>query len=62
LAYAAASVFFGVAAFFGVAFLAEAFFGVAAFFAEDDVEVLVLVTRPDLVLVRTFGTSTTAGA
>jgi hypothetical protein len=59
--YAAASAFFGVAAFFGGVFLgAAAFFGAAAFLA--DVSALVLVTRPDLVLVRTLGTSTTAGA
>jgi hypothetical protein len=53
--HAEASAFFGVfsflgAAFFGAAFLAAA--GLAAVFA----------TRPDLVLVKTVGLSTTAGA
>lgn len=61
---AAASVFLGVA-FFGVAaFLAAAFFGpgflpvlgFAAGLAGP------LVTRPDLVLLRTFSSSTIAGA
>lgn len=42
--------FFGAAAFFAGAFLVAA--GLAA----------VLATRPDLVLVRTVGLSTTAGA
>jgi hypothetical protein len=60
--YAAASAFFGVADFFGVAFFAAAFFGAAAFFVAGGAVALVLVTRPDLVLVSTFGTSTIAGA
>jgi hypothetical protein len=47
--YADAAAFFGVAFFLGAAFLG-AVFGV------------VLVTRPDLVLLRTAGFSTTAGA
>lgn len=46
--------FFGAAAFFAGAFLVEAFFGAAAAF--------VFVTRPDFVLPITFGSSTTAGA
>lgn len=55
--YAAAA----VAAFFGVAFLvAAAFFGVAAFLAAG--LAVVLATRPDLVLFRVVGLSTTAGA
>lgn len=59
-AHAAASAFFGVAAFLGVAFFAAAFLGAAflvmAAFAG------VLVTRPDLVLPSTLGSSMTAGA
>lgn len=51
---ALADFFFGVAAFLGAAFLGAAFF--AAGFA------VVFVTRPDLVLPRTAGFSTTAGA
>jgi hypothetical protein len=47
--YADATAFFGVAFFLGAAFLGAVF----------DV---VLVTRPDLVLLRTAGFSTTAGA
>jgi hypothetical protein len=47
--YADAAAFFGVAFFLGAAFLGAVF----------DV---VLVTRPDLVLLRTAGFSTTAGA
>lgn len=47
--------FFGVA-FFPVAFLAAGFFAGAAGLA------VVLVTRPDLVLPRTFSTGTIAGA
>lgn len=56
---AGVALFFGVFSFLGVVvfFLgAAAFFGFAAEFA------LVLVTRPDLVLPRTFFSSTTAGA
>lgn len=48
--------FFGVADFFAAVFLGAAFFAGAAGFAT------LLVTRPDLVLPSTFGTSTTAGA
>jgi hypothetical protein len=48
-AYADAAAFFGVAFFLGVAFFG-AVFGV------------VLVTRPDLVLLRTAGFSAAAGA
>ncbi len=49
--------FFGVADFFGVVdFLVAAFFAGAVGFAGP------LVTRPDLVLPRTFSTSTMAGA
>ena len=57
---AAASAFFGVALFFGVAFFAAGF---AAFFA-CGFEGLAgpLVTRPDFVLPRIFFSSTTAGA
>jgi hypothetical protein len=47
--YADAAAFFGVAFFLGAAFLGAVF----------DV---VLVTRPDLVLLKTAGFSTTAGA
>ncbi len=61
-AYAAVSAFLGVVDFFGVAFFAGAFFGAAGFFVVGGAVALVLVTRPDLVLVSTFGTSTTAGA
>jgi hypothetical protein len=43
-----------------VAFFAAGFFGVA--FLAGAVFVVVLVTRPDLVLPRTAGLSTTAGA
>lgn len=43
-------------------FVVEAFFGADAFFAAVGAAALVLVTRPDLVLVSTLGTSTTAGA
>ena len=59
----AASAFLGVL-FFGVAFLGAAFFVPVAFFAAGLEAALagVLVTRPDLVLLRTLGTSTTAGA
>jgi hypothetical protein len=46
------------AAFFGVAF----FLGAAAFAFLGAVFDVVLVTRPDLVLPRTAGFSTTAGA
>lgn len=55
-AYAAgaAAAFFGVAFFLGVA-LDPAFLGAGVF-------EVVLVTRPDLVLLRTAGFSTTAGA
>jgi hypothetical protein len=52
----------GVADFFGVAFFAAAFFGAPAFLVAAGAGCLVLVTRPDLVLVSTLGTSTTAGA
>jgi hypothetical protein len=45
--------------FFGVAFLAAAFLG-AAFLAAG--LAVVLVTRPDLVWLRTVGFSLTAGA
>jgi hypothetical protein len=63
VAYAAVSAFLGVVeAFFGVVFFVEAFFGAAAFFVVGGAVALVLVTRPDLVLVSTLGTSTTAGA
>jgi len=50
----ALSAFFGVLSFFAAAFFGAAFLGagLAAVFA----------TRPDLVLVRTVGFSTTAGA
>jgi hypothetical protein len=48
------------AAFLGVvAFFAAGFFG-AAFFAGAAVLLVVFVTRPDLVLPRTAGLSTTA--
>jgi hypothetical protein len=57
---AAASAFFGVADFLGVAFFAAAFLGAAAFLATAFAGVL--VTRPDLVLPRTLGSSTIAGA
>lgn len=51
------------ASFFGVAFLAGAFFFAAAAFFGAAPGVLVLVTRPDLVLPRTTaGLSSTAGA
>ena len=50
------------AAFLGVAFFADAaFLGVAALLGLAGVA-LFLVTRPDLVLPRTAGLSTTAGA
>lgn len=52
----------GVADFFGVAFLAVAFFGAAVCLVLIGAAAFVLVTRPDLVLVSTFGTSTMAGA
>ena len=55
---AAAAFFFGVAAFFEAA----AFLGPVDFFATATGLAVVLVTRPDLVLPRTLGTSTTAGA
>lgn len=61
-AYAFASAFLGVVDFFGVAFFAGLFFGAPAFLGAVGAVCLVLVTRPDLVLVSTFGTSTTAGA
>ena len=48
------------AAFLGVAFFTVGFLG-AAFFA-GVVLLVVLVTRPDLVLPKTAGFSTTAGA
>ena len=60
-AAAAGSVFLGVVDFFGVAFFAGLFFVAAAFFVVVALA-LVLVTRPDLVLVSTWGASTTAGA
>lgn len=51
------------AAFFGVlSFLAAAAFLGAAFLAGAGLGAVVLATRPDLVLVRTVGLSTTAGA
>jgi hypothetical protein len=50
-----------LSAFFGVAFLAAAFLG-AAFLAAGAGLAAVFATRPDLVLVRTVGLSTTAGA
>lgn len=50
----------GAAAFLGVAFLAAAFFGAAAFLAAGFA--VVFATRPDLVLLRVVGLSTTAGA
>ena len=53
---AVSAFFFGVADFFAAVFLGAAFFAGAAGFAT------LLVTRPDLVLPSTFGTSTTAGA
>jgi hypothetical protein len=54
-AVAAGAAFLGVVAFFAAGFLGAAFFtGV--------VLLVVLVTRPDLVLPRTAGLSTTAGA
>jgi len=49
------------AAFLGVAFFAAVFLGAAAFFGAT-VLAVVLVTRPDLVLPRTAGLSTIAGA
>jgi len=64
-------------AFFGVAFLGDAFLDAAAFLAGDFLVVLLafrpdglawvtvvllLVTRPDLVLPRMTGLSSTAGA
>ena len=55
----AASVFFGVADFFGVAFFAVDFLTGAFFVVGVAFD---LVTRPDLVLPRTLGSSTTAGA
>ena len=63
--YAAAAgvvLFFGVLSFLGVA--AAFFLGAAAFFAAglEAALALVLVTRPDFVLPRTFFSSTTAGA
>jgi hypothetical protein len=54
-----ASVFFGVADFFGVAFFAAAFM-TGAFFVVA--VVFDLVTRPDLVLPSILGSSTMAGA
>ncbi len=45
-----------------MAFFAADFFGAAAFFVVGGAVAFVLVTRPDLVLVSTFGTSTIAGA
>jgi hypothetical protein len=50
------------ASFLGAAFsfFAAGFFGAAAFFTAGFAAVL--VTRPDLVLLRTVGFSTTAGA
>ncbi len=50
----AASAFFGAFSFLGAAFLGAAFLVTAG--------LAVFVTRPDLVLVRTAGFSTTAGA
>jgi hypothetical protein len=52
----------GVAAFFGVAFFVAVFLGAAAFLVVLGAACLVLVTRPDFVLVSTLGTSTMAGA
>jgi hypothetical protein len=52
----------GVAAFFGVAFFVAVFLGAAAFLVVLGAVCLVLVTRPDFVLVSTLGTSTIAGA
>jgi hypothetical protein len=54
-----ASGFLGVAVFLSV-FLVPAFFAGVAFLGADFA--VVFVTRPDLVLPRTLGTSTTAGA
>ena len=54
------SAFLGVAVFLSVAFLAPAFLAGVAFLGTDFA--VVFVTRPDLVLPRTLGTSTTAGA
>jgi len=48
------------AAFLGVAFFAAGFLGAA--FLAGVVLLVVLVTRPDLVLPKTAGLSTTAGA
>jgi hypothetical protein len=48
------------AAFLGVAFFAVGFLGAA--FLAGVVLLVVLVTRPDLVLPKTAGLSTTAGA
>lgn len=45
-----------------MAFFVGVFFDAAAFFAADGAVCLVLVTRPDLVLLSDVGTSTTAGA
>lgn len=54
--HAEASAFFGVFSFLGAAaFLGAAFFAAAGLAA-------VFATRPDLVLVKTVGLSTTAGA
>lgn len=52
------SAFFAVSFFLGVAFFAVAFFAEVV----ADLADVVLATRPDLVLVRTVGLSTTAGA
>jgi hypothetical protein len=54
-AVAAGAAFFGVVAFFAAGFLGAAFLA-------GVVLLVVLVTRPDLVLPRTAGLSTTAGA
>ena len=53
------SVFFGVADFFGAAFLVA---GLLAVFFVVGAALLVFATRPDFVFVKTLGVSTTAGA
>lgn len=52
----------GVADFLGDDLVATAFFGAPDFLPVADEPVLVLVTRPDLVWLRTWDDSTTAGA
>ena len=54
------SVFFGVADFFGAAFLVDD--PLVAAFLVAGADLVVFATRPDLVFVSTLGVSTTAGA